>query len=100
MKERNSQFQILPVAARGPDSDSDALEAVSFVKGGEKAGAAHASDAFAVHNFHKTLHKCHDMLDERLACGRPLNAGYTKFAEEPVSMFHRCSTCFGTLSKH
>ena len=28
-----------------------------------------------------------DMVDERLACGRPLNAGYTKFAEEPVSMF-------------
>jgi hypothetical protein len=86
-------------SSESSDSDSDALGAVSFVKGVARAGASHSSDAFAVHNFHKTLHKCHDMVDERLACGRKLNAGYTKFDEEPVSMFHRCSTCFGTSSK-
>ena len=79
------------------ESDSEGLDALSFVNKTLRAGVSNSTDTFAVHKFHKTLHKCHAQHSDRLACGRKLHDGYTVFSDEPVSMFHKCGTCYGTV---
>ena len=75
------------------DSGAEAIHALNYIR----APAFASTFIFAVHNFNKTLHKCKDDSRSKTACGRPIHAGYTIFDQEPVFMFHNCSTCFGTV---
>ena len=54
-----------------------------------------AGDRLFVHKLWSTVHKAHAVQQERLACGRPIHAGFAILPEGCNLVRPRCTVCFG-----